>query len=49
MHQHFWSAIEKHKTLDNLTCEMLRKFADDFKKSLFVDGLVYGNYTAEVI
>ena len=43
-----WTFDEKNEATKIVTCDMLKQFALDFKKSLWIDGFVQGNYTAEV-
>lgn len=41
-----WSNIEKRRVIEDVTLSSLLCFVEEFRKRLFVEGLVHGNFTA---
>uniref|UniRef100_A0A131Z3S2 Metalloprotease n=1 Tax=Rhipicephalus appendiculatus TaxID=34631 RepID=A0A131Z3S2_RHIAP len=46
LQQCHWSNIEKRKIIKDVTVSSLLCFVEEFRKQLFVEGLVHGNFTA---
>ncbi|KAK7789977.1 hypothetical protein R5R35_006809 [Gryllus longicercus] len=45
--QVYWSGLDKHSALRNITMEMVKNFSIEFKKSLYIQCLIQGNIVSE--